>query len=259
MSEISHVIAKNLTKTFHTGVVKKDIVRAVKKVSLSIQKGKTLGLAGDSGCGKSTVARMILRLIPCDSGEIYFNGNLISSMNQKEFRYLRKKMQILFQHPESAFDPRKKMLYTLMEPMKIHNLYSSTERVERIQALLKLVGVHEKLLSRYPHQISGGEAQRLAIARALTLSPEFIILDEPTSMLDVSIQAHVLNILRDLQKQFNLTYLFISHDIDVLKWFCDDISVMNQGEIVETGTSEAIVNNPKNAYTKKLIEHFYNW
>ena len=250
---------RGLTKTFTSGVFQKRTVYAVTDVSFSIPRGKTLGLAGDSGCGKSTIARMLLKLTEPDSGEILLDGDAITHMTDKQFKPYRQKIQIVFQHPESSLDPSKQILYSLMEPMMIHNLYTKEERLAKIQELLQLVGVSEKLLTRYPHQISGGEAQRIMIARALTLAPEILILDEPTSMLDVSIQAHIMTLLRNLQERLGLTYLFISHDVDVLAWFCDEIAVMSQGKIVEAGSASEIVRHPRDAYTKRTIDSFQNW
>ena len=250
---------RGLTKTFTSGVFRKRTVRAVTDVSFSIPRGKTLGLAGDSGCGKSTIARMLLKLTEPDSGEILLDGDTITHLTDKQFKPYRRKIQIVFQHPESSLDPSKQILYSLREPMIIHGLYTKEERLTKIQELLHLVGVSEKLLTRYPHQISGGEAQRIMIARALTLTPEILILDEPTSMLDVSIQAQIMTLLRDLQGRLGLTYLFISHDVDVLTWFCDEIAVMSQGKIVESGPASEIVQHPQDAYTKRLIESFQYW
>lgn len=248
-----------LTKTFTSGVFRKRTIHAVKDVSFTIPKGTTMGLAGDSGCGKSTIARMLLKLTKPDSGDILLDGENICPISDKDFKPYRRKIQIVFQHPESSLDPCKQIRYSLLEPMEIHNLYSKEERLEKIQQLLRLVDVGEHLLTRYPHQISGGEAQRIMIARALTLSPEVLILDEPTSMLDVSIQAHIMTLLRDLQQQMGLTYLFISHDVDVLAWFCDNIAVMSQGSIIEYGSAKKIISEPQAEYTQKLIGSFRNW
>ena len=250
---------RGLNKTFTSGVFNKRKVHAVKDVSFTLAKATTLGLAGNSGCGKSTVARLLLKLIKPDSGEIILNGENICNISEGHFKPYRRKMQIVFQHPESSLDPSKPIKYSLLEPMQIHGLYSKQERMEKIKELLSMVGVGEHLLTRYPHEISGGEAQRIIIARALTLEPEILILDEPTSMLDVSIQAHIMTLLRELQEKMGLTYLFISHDIDVLEWFCDNIAVMNQGQIVEYGTVDKVLSAPSQEYTKRLLDSFRNW
>lgn len=247
---------KNLNKTFKTGIIRKNTVHAVKDVSFSIKKGQTLGLAGNSGCGKSTISKMILGLIKSDSGQILVDNQDFMLLNQSQLKSYRKKVQIIFQHPDSSLNPQKKIFDSLLEPMKIHNMYTDDERIEKVYEMLKLVGLNERLLDRYPHQISGGEAQRVIISRALTLNPEILILDEPTSMLDVSIQAHIMNILKDLQQKLNLTYLFISHDLDVLKYLSDDLAIMNKGEIIEIGKCDEIINNPKQEFSKKLISDF---
>lgn len=247
---------KNLNKTFKNGIIRKNTVHAVKDVSFSIKKGQTLGLAGNSGCGKSTISKMILGLIKPDSGQILVDNQDLMLLNQNQLKSYRKKVQIIFQHPDSSLNPQKKIFDSLLEPMKIHNMYTKDERIEKVYETIKLVGLNERLLDRYPHQISGGEAQRVIISRALTLNPEILILDEPTSMLDVSIQAHIMNILKGLQQKLNLTYLFISHDLDVLKYLSDDLAIMNKGEIIEIGKCDEIINNPKEEFSKKLISDF---
>lgn len=247
----------NLNKTFVSGVFKKHRVKAVDNVSFSIEQGKTLGIAGNSGCGKSTIARILLKLIEPDSGTIFLEGRDVTGLRGADVREYRKKVQIIFQNPESSLDPSKKIQFSLLEPMEIHHLYANREeRMEKIREILELVGLNESLLNRYPHQISGGEAQRIMISRALTLNPSLIILDEPTSMLDVSIQAHVMTILKDLQQRLGLTYLFISHDLDVLSWLCDDLLIMNEGHILECGKVTDILANPKDPFTQELVNNF---
>lgn len=247
---------KNLYKTFNSGIVRKNTTQAVKNVSFKIDKGKTLGIAGNSGCGKSTISKLILGLIKADSGEIFVDNQDIRTLNHNQLKAYRRKVQIIFQHPDSSLNPRKKVFESLLEPMKIHNMYTKYERIEKVYEIIKLVGLDERLLDRYPHQISGGEAQRAIISRALTLEPEVLILDEPTSMLDISIQAHIMNILKDLQVYLDLTYLFISHDLDVLKWLSDDLAIMNKGEIIEIGSCDSIINKPSKEFTRKLISEF---
>lgn len=253
MLKVEHV-----SKIYTRGIVKKHRVDAVRDVSFSIEKGKSLGIAGNSGCGKSTIARIVMGLIPPDSGEIYLEKEKVNGLKQKEMKQIRRQMQIIFQHPESSLDPRKKILSSLMEPMEIHGIGENREeRMAKVEQLFSMLGLSEGLYGRYPHQISGGEAQRIIIARALTMDPKVMILDEPTSMLDVSIQAHIMNLLKDLQKSLGLTYLLISHDLEVLCWFCDEISIMNQGELIETGTREQILNRPQKPFTKELVDSFF--
>lgn len=248
---------KQLSKHYCSGIIRRHHVDAVKNVSFEIPRGKILGLVGNSGCGKSTVARLIMRLIKPDSGEIYLDGINLMELSDKKMKEQRTKIQIIFQHPESSLDPQKRIINSLLEPMEIHKIgKNKEERTARIEELFDLVGLKTELFTRFPHQISGGEAQRVVISRAMTLNPKVLILDEPTSMLDVSIQAHIMNILKELQQKKDMTYLFISHDLEVLSWFCDDIHVMKQGEIIEKGTKDDIVNHPKNPFTKELVDCF---
>lgn len=247
----------NLQKTFTSGVIKKRAVRAVDGVSFRIEDGKTFGIVGNSGCGKSTIARMLLSLIRPDGGEIYIDGEDIQTAEPQARRRLTRKIQMIFQHPESSLDPSKRIRYSLMEPMRIHGVCGSRDEQEaRMLELMRLVDLGSELLNRYPHQISGGEAQRVMIARALTLEPKLLILDEPTSMLDVSIQAQVMNIFRDLQGELNLSYLFISHDIDVVRWLCDEIAVMNEGRFVEHGPTDSVIENSQHPFTQELLKNF---
>lgn len=248
---------EQLNKHYISGVFRKHRVDAVKDVSFHIPEGKILGLAGNSGCGKSTVARLITQLVRPDSGKVFLAGQELTGLPSSQLKKQRTKLQIIFQHPESSLDPHKKILSSLLEPMAIHKIgRNREERIAKIEELFGLVGLKNNLFDRYPHQISGGEAQRIVISRAMTLDPKVLILDEPTSMLDVSIQAHVMNILRDLQREKNLTYLFISHDLEVLHWFCDEICVMNRGEIIERGTRDEIVNAPQQPFTRELVDSF---
>lgn len=252
--------AEHINKQFSGGMVKKYHVNAVCDVSFEIHRGNILGIAGNSGCGKSTVARLLMGLIKPDGGTIFLDGEEITGCPAGQLRDRRKKMQIIFQHPESSLDPQKRILSSLLEPMKIHGIYQKKEeQIAAAEKLFELVGLTPGLFDRFPHQISGGEAQRIIIARALTLNPKVLILDEPTSMLDVSIQAHIMNLLKELQKEMDLTYLFISHDIEVLGWFCDEICVMHQGSIVEHGTKDEIMKQPRHAFTKELVDSFMNF
>jgi peptide/nickel transport system ATP-binding protein len=234
----------------------KRYLMAVNNVSFDLYPGETLGLVGESGCGKSTLARTILRLIPNMGGEIIFRGNNIAawSIRDKRLRNLRREMQIVFQNPYNSLNPRMTIGKAILEPMVIHNLGGNDrKRKERVAYLLERVGLDPNFYNRYPHEFSGGQRQRICIARALALSPQFIICDESVSALDVSVQAQVLNLLKELQAEFNLTYIFISHDLSVVKFMSDRIIVMNQGKIEEMGAAEQIYQNPQQEYTKQLI------
>lgn len=246
----------NLSKTFKRNSFKRNKSLALDNVSVHIKKGITLGLIGESGCGKSTLGRTMIKLLPCDSGEIYFNGNDITKYSQKDMINLRKDMQIIFQHPDTSLNPSKTILFSLLEPILIHDLMDKNEAMKKIKEFLHYVHLKEEILSRYPHQISGGQIQRIALARALLLNPKFIVLDEATSMLDVSVQAQIIHLLKKVQKEFGITYLFISHDLDLVTAFCDEIAVMNKGKIIETGKNYDVYNNPQHEYTKKLIHIF---
>ncbi len=231
-----------------------DWLKAVDDVTLDVYEGETLGLVGESGCGKTTLGRTILRLNEPTSGEIYFEQKNVLAYSPKEMRALRKDMQIIFQDPYSSLNPRISIGKSIMEPMQVHNMLSSTqERKDRVLELLKKVGLEEKYFNRYPHEFSGGQRQRVCIARALALNPKFIICDESVSALDVSVQAQVLNLLNDLKREFKFTYIFISHDLSVVKFMSDRMAVMNKGKIVELGEADSIYMNPQTDYTKKLI------
>jgi len=229
-------------------------LNAVDDVTLSVRKGRTLGLVGESGCGKTTLGRSVLRLIEPAAGEVIYNGKSVTAMDREELRHVRRKMQIIFQDPYASLNPRMTIGSTIMEPMVIHNLGSSKEeRLEMAASLLVKVGLDRSMLNRYPHEFSGGQRQRVCIARALAVEPEFIVCDESVSALDVSIQAQILNLLLDLQEELDLTYIFISHDLAVVKFIADELAVMNKGKIVEMADALEIYKNPKDAYTKKLL------
>ena len=228
--------------------------KAVDDVSLKVYKGRTMGLVGESGCGKTTLGRTVLRLIEASSGDVFYKGQSLFDLSEKEMRKMRKNIQIIFQDPYSSLNPRMTIGSILIEPMKIHGMgQSKKERLELASSLLEKVGLDANHLKRYPHEFSGGQRQRICIARALSLNPEFIICDESVSALDVSVQAQVLNLLQDLQDEFNLTYIFISHDLSVVKYFSDEVGVMNDGKIVEFASSDEIYKNPQKQYTKDLL------
>jgi oligopeptide transport system ATP-binding protein len=249
--------AVNIVKHFPIkgGVFMKEIaaVKAVDGVSLTIGEGETVGLVGESGCGKTTFGRAILRLEEPTSGEIYFEGQSILDYDKKKMQALRKKMQIIFQDPFSSLNPRKTVAHIIGEPLLVHGMRSRTKRDERVLELLTVVGLRKEHMRRYPHQFSGGQRQRIGVARALALNPKLIVCDEAVSALDVSIQAQVINLLKDLQNDFGLTYLFISHDLSVVEHVSDRVAVMYLGKIVEFAPSKALYKKPIHPYTQALL------
>ena len=253
---MSLLAIENVTKTFRTkgffGKTKE--VHALDGVSLSIEKGESIGIVGESGCGKSTLANLIVRLEEPTSGRILLDGTDISHMKETELRPLRRRIQIVFQDPYSSLSPRMTIGQIVAEPMRVLGGHSEKETEERAEEMLHLVGLSPSAMRRYPHEFSGGQRQRISIARALMTAPEILILDEPTSALDVSVQAQVLNLLTDLRERLHLTYLFISHNLAVVKYISDKTVVMRKGRVVETGPSEDILTHPSEAYTRELIE-----
>jgi len=242
---------KNLTKYFKT---KRGMLHAVDGINFSIERGKTLGLVGESGCGKSTVGRTILRLIEPTAGEIIFEGKDIKKLNQTKLRHIRKDMQLIFQDPYSSLDPRKTVSQIISEPITASGiLKSSTDIHNRVAELMSTVGLAARLFNTYPHELDGGRRQRIGIARALAMEPKFIVCDEPVSALDVSIQAQILNLLKELQAEFNLSYIFITHDLSVVNHFSDEIAVMYLGKIVEKASAEELFENPLHPYTRALL------
>lgn len=244
--EVSH-----LKKYFPTS---KGLLHAVDDVSFAINRGKTLGLVGESGCGKSTTGRVILRLLEATSGEIIFDGTDICKLSKSQMREKRKDMQIIFQDPYSSIDPRKAVFEIIEEPLRVNKACKTKqEMAARVYELMDLAGLSKRYINAYPHELDGGRRQRVGIARALALNPKFIVLDEPVSALDVSIQAQVLNLLQKRQEELGLTYLFISHDLSVVKHISDHIAVMYLGKIVEYGDYKTIFKNPLHPYTQALL------
>jgi oligopeptide/dipeptide ABC transporter ATP-binding protein len=231
-------------------------VHAVDGVNFTIERGKTLGVVGESGCGKSTLGRCVLRLIEPTSGEVIFEGKDICDLGRKELKEMRKDMQIIFQDPYSSINPRKTILELIAEPIKFNKLIpnaTETDIENRVLELMETVGIDERLINSYPHELDGGRRQRIGIARALAMNPKFIVCDEPVSALDVSIQAQILNLLRKLQREMDLTYIFITHDLSVVNYFADEIMVMYLGQVVEKAPSEELFANPLHPYTKALL------
>ncbi len=256
-SEETLVEVRDLVKYFpvYGGVLRRQTaeVKAVDGVNFDIKRGETLGLVGESGCGKTTVSQTMLRLEEPTSGEVLFKGENIFKANPSEIKALRKKIQIVFQDPYSSLDPRLPIGESIAEGLKIHGLGNQQERFEKTLAVLKKVGLEDYHATRYPHEFSGGQRQRIGIARALILEPEFIILDEPVSALDVSIQAQVLNILKDLQSEFGLTYLFVAHNLAVVEHISDRVAVMYLGKIAETASRDDLFGHPLHPYTHALM------
>jgi len=231
----------------------KTILKAVDEVCFSIYQGETLGLIGESGSGKTTLGNLILRLIESDQGKITFDGLDITSLPQSSLRALRKDIQVIFQHSQETLDTKMTILELLIEPLRLHHIVAPHEFDQEVKKLLEMVGLGEGEKNKFPFQLSGGQKQRVGIARAVASRPRFVVCDEPVSALDVSIQGQILNLLLDLKKELRLTYLFISHDLKVVKYLCDRIAVMHNGKIVEIGVTEQIISAPKDPYTRELV------
>ncbi|QOR34047.1 dipeptide ABC transporter ATP-binding protein [Clostridium sp. 'deep sea'] len=253
MSKLLEV--KDLKKHYPISVNwrKQATVKAVDGVSFSLQAGETLGLVGESGCGKSTTGMSVLRLTEPTSGEVFFEGENICKLNSNKMRLYRKKMQIVFQDPFASLNPRWKIGNTIAEALEIHKLVTGKEKNLRVEQLLDRVGIDPSYKNRYPHEFSGGQRQRIGIARALAVKPQFVVCDEPVSALDVSVQAQVINLLQDLQKELALSYLFIAHDLGVVRHICDRVAVMYLGKIVELANTEDLYTNAQHPYTKALL------
>ena len=249
--------AKDLVKEFPLANNRKGkkVVHAVSDVDLTIYEGETLALVGESGCGKSTLGRTLIRLLDATSGTIEFEGQEITQMKEPDFAKIRRQMQIIFQDPYASLNPRMNVKEIIAEPLTTYGMAKNkTELEQEVRGLMKEVGIPEEFIGRYPHQFSGGQRQRIGIARAVALRPKLIVCDEPVSALDVSIQSQVLNLLKDLQEQFHLTYLFISHDLGVVKFIADRVCVMFLGKICEVGSTEEIYTNPLHPYTRFLMD-----
>ena len=247
---------RNIVRDYHVGgglFRKQKTIHAVKGVNFSVEKGKTLAIVGESGCGKSTLARIITLIDPATSGDLLIDGQKIDIAAQALTKEMRSKVQIIFQNPYGSLNPRQKIGDVLMEPLLLNTNKSSAERRELAMQMLVKVGLGPEHFNRYPHMFSGGQRQRIAIARALMVNPSLLVLDEPVSALDLSVQAQVLNLLADLQDEFNLTYVFISHDLSVVRYIADNVMVMYFGEVVEYGTRDEVFNNPQHSYTKTLF------
>jgi len=247
---------KNLAKSFwlRDGLFRKREFKAVKDVSFTLARGKTLGVVGESGSGKTTVGLTLLRLHRATGGSAMFDGKDLLSMPDREFQAWKRRIQIIFQNPYASLNPRFTVGQILLEPMRIHRIGANdAERVHMAQLLLKRVGLPEQAFHRYPHEFSGGQRQRIAIARCLTMKPEILVCDESVSALDVSVQAQVLNLLQDLQDEYGMSYIFISHDLSVVKYIADQVMVMHHGSVVEMADSDELYRNPQHAYTRTLL------
>jgi oligopeptide transport system ATP-binding protein len=251
------VVVQDLKKYFETqkGIFSRRVrwIRAVDGVSFLIKKGEVFGLVGESGCGKTTVGKLILGLIRPTAGKIYFDGRDLARMSEEELRRLRRRMGVVYQHPQSSLNPRMTVSQIVGRPLEIHGIAKGGEKEKIVLDVLKEVGLGPEHLDRFPHEFSGGQQQRIAIARVLVLKPDFVVLDEPTSMLDVSVQAHILNLLSDLREKFGFTYLLISHDLNVVEHMSDRIAVMYVGKIVELAPQSELRDNPLHPYTQSLL------
>ncbi len=246
-----------VTKTYSSGYFSRQKTVAVSEATLEIQRGETLGLVGESGCGKSTIGRIALMLTKPTSGKVWFDGVELSSLSKPALRKLRPRMQIVFQDPDTSLNPRMVIGDCIAEPVKIWQRCSANETTDRVLELMDMVGIQQDLVSRYPFELSGGQKQRVALARALALDPEFIVADEPTAALDLSVQAQLLHLLKDIRKKRNLTLLFISHDLQVIRSLADRVAVMKTGRILEEQKTPDLFTNPEHPYTCQLITAAY--
>ncbi len=259
MASTNHTLLKidDLVKYYpiRGGILQRQVARvhAVDHISFEVKAGETLGLVGESGCGKTTTGRVVLRLVPATGGDVVFEGKSVFKMNAGDLKRARKNMQIIFQDPYGSLDPRMPVGEIIGEGLRVHGVANASERRQRVQEIMLKVGLRPEYTSRFPHEFSGGQRQRIGIARALILRPQFVVCDEPVSALDVSIQSQVLNLLKDLQREFQLTYLFIAHNLAVVKYISDRIAVMYLGKIVELADTKELFDNPLHPYTKALL------
>lgn len=247
---------KNLSKTFRSRRFSSRSVEAVQNVSITVRPGTTYGLMGESGCGKSTLGRIVTRLIPASSGSVSYDGVDLLSLSSREFMPYRRKIQMLFQHPDTSLNPRMTVLQSLREPFLVHDLPEKEYMDDLIREHIRQYGIQPELLERRTSQISGGQIQRIVLARLMLLKPQFIVLDEPTSMLDVSVQAQIMDLLHRIQQETGVSYLLISHDLDLIRLCSDNLGIMRGGVLLEQGPTEAIFRSPSHAYTCQLIESF---
>ena len=246
-------LSKNYVKTTGFFTRTQTVIKALDNISVSIKKGITLAVVGESGSGKSTLAKSLIRLIDIDNGSITFRNKNMRTINGDTLKSTRKNIQMIFQDPYASLNPRMKILKIMEEPLKIHKLGDGAAQYSKILSMIKRVGLVEGDLLKYPHQFSGGQRQRIGIARALILEPELVICDEPVSALDVSVQAQIIKLLKSLQKEYGLTYLFITHDLRIVRHIANEVIVMKDGKLIEQGKTDIIFNNPKNKYTKELL------
>jgi ABC-type oligopeptide transport system ATPase subunit len=249
---------RNISKIYNSGVMHKASLKAVDDVTFSVDRGETVGVIGESGCGKTSLAKMVLKLLKSSSGSMYLNGEDVSSIRGEKLKSYRRKVQIIFQNPESSINPHMKIYNCIAEVLRINKLTSRKSEAEKalINQLISMVGLQQEHLNRYSWELSGGQIQRVALARVLALKPELLVADEPTSMLDVSVQAQVLTLLRSMQREQGFAMLFISHDLDVVRIMCDRVIVMFMGKIVESGTVDQVFSRPCHTYTKSLLEEY---
>jgi oligopeptide transport system ATP-binding protein len=252
----SLVAVENVSKTFRSGewFWRRTRAPAVNDVNLEVNAGETLGIVGESGSGKSTLLRLILRLLQPSSGRVLFEGRDVGSLGGRELRALRRRMQVVFQDPAASFNPRQSIQAALLSPLEVHDIGTRTSRRRMVGETLELVGLNATFMERYPHQLSGGQRQRVAIARAIILRPSLVLADEPTSALDVSVQAQILNLFKQMRHELGLTYMFVSHNLGVIRYISDRVAVMHLGRIIESGPSEQIFSRPQHAYTRALLD-----
>jgi ABC-type glutathione transport system ATPase component len=250
------VDVEGVSKTFEGGGLfrRRAPVRAVDAVDLEVRPGETLGIVGESGSGKSTLLRIILRLLRPSAGRVLFEGRDIAGLSSRELRALRRRMQVVFQDPSASFNPRQSIGTALAAPLEVHGQGDRRSRRRTVGETLELVGLNPSFMDRHPHQLSGGQQQRAAIARAIILRPALVLADEPTSALDVSVQAQILNLLKQMRRELGLTYIFVSHNLGVIRYISERVAVMHQGKVVENGTAEQIFTGPRNPYTRTLLE-----